>query len=191
MLQSDSDTGTLWARLPVAEPPTRLRAAVLEDLRRSPSGRSGRVAGGLAGFAVAALFVLAVALPMRMTPTAVADPALALLRAQGLDVDAPPTAAMPAEVRRVASGSTAERLGLRAGDRLLSIVPPLSEGGMVNLAVLRDDSPEYFALPAIAHEAAGPGAGMAGAAPRERRPAPAVVLATVTPGITSFLQSFA
>ena len=191
MLPFEADTRMPWARLPVADPPARLRVAVLEDWQRAHGRRSGRMAGIAAGLAVAALFVLAVALPLRMQTSNAVDPALVLLRAQGLEVVSPPTAGMPAEVRHVASGSTAARLGLRPGDRLLSIELPMSANGMMNVAVLRGESPQYFALPNLVTRAAAPDAGMADTSGRDGAVSPRFAIATPAPGATSFLQTLA
>ena len=147
------------------------------------------MAGIAAGLSVAALFVLAVALPLRMQTSDAVDPALVLLRAQGLEVATPPGAGMPAEVRRVASGSTAARVGLRPGDRVLSIELPMSVNGMVNVAVLRGESPQYFALPGLATQGAAPDAGMASSPVRNRPASVRVAIATPAPCATSFLQT--
>lgn len=188
MFPSDHSAVSPWASLPDADPPARLRAAVLRDWQRAHGPHFGRLAAAVAGFAVAALFVLAVALPMRVGPPDRVDPALALLRAQGLEVAAPPTAAKPAEVRHVANGSSAARLGLRPGDQLLSVELPVSANGMLNVAVLRGASQQYFALPAITRRASEPDAGMASA--RERPDtAKRITAATPLPVTTSFLQS--
>ncbi len=189
MLPFESRTAIAWARLPEAEPPARLRAAVLEDWRRMHGQPSSHIAGVIAGFAVAALFVLAVALPLRVRQPWTVDPALALLRAQGLEVAVPPTSATPSEVRRVARGSTAERLGLRPGDQLLSVDLPMNANGMLNVAVLRGESPQYFALPAIARRAGEPDAGMASTRTRADAAPPRVAAATHVAGDSSFLQS--
>ena len=189
MLQSEFDKRVSWEHLPEAEPPARLRVAVLADWERAHGKRSGRMAGVAAALAVAALFVLAVTLPLRMQDSNAVDPAaLALLRAQGLEVAASPTAASP-EVRHVASGSTAARLGLRPGDRLLSVELPMDANGMLNVAVLRGDSPQYFALPGLARRAGEPDAGMASTPRAVDAALPRVAIATPLPGVTSLLQS--
>ncbi len=189
MLQSEFEGSAPWGHLPEADPPPRLRAAVLADWEQARGRRSGRMAGVAAGFAVAALFVMAVTLPMRMRgPNAVDPAALALLRSQGIDVVASAATSIP-EVRRVASGSTAARLGLRPGDRLLHIDLPAEPDGMMNVSVLRGDSSEYFALPGFATGAGGPDAGMA-ASPNGSNPvAPPVAVATQVSGPTSLPQS--
>lgn len=162
MLPSESNPPSLsWASLPMADPPAHLRDAVLMDWQRAHGRRTGRFAGGSAALAIAALFVLAVALPLRMQNRPSNDPTIALLRAQGLEVAAPPTPTMPAQVRRVVDGSAAARLGLRAGDRLLAIDLSAPAGGMMNVMVLRGDSAQYFALPNLAGSTFNGGAGMA------------------------------
>jgi len=188
MLQSEWDRKVSWEDLPVAEPPAGLRAAVLIDWERAHDRRSGRMAGVAAGLAVAALFVLAVTLPLRMQDSNAVDPAaLALLRAQGLEVAARPSASGP-EVRHVASGSTAARLGLRPGDRLLSVELPLTMNGMMNVSVLRGDSAQYFALPGFRTRPGEPDAGMA-RCPDRVDSAGRVAIATPLPGLTSLLQT--
>lgn len=188
MLPSESGSTWSWEHLPEAEPPARLRAAVLLGWGRAHGNRPGRMAGVAAVLAVAALFVLAVTLPLRVQESSAVDPAaLALLRAQGLEVAASPTAAPP-EVRHVASGSPAARLGLRPGDRLLSVDLPIHANGMMNVAVLRGDSPRYFALPGFARRGA-PDAGMA-SSPARAGAVPGVAVATPPHRTTSLLQSW-
>lgn len=188
MLPFDSESRARWARLPEAEPPARLREAVLAaGVYQHRAGSARAVVFATA--AVAALFVLAVSGPLRMHPSSAVDPTVAILRAQGLEVLAPPSQLEPSEVRRVAVGSPAARVGLRVGDRLLAVDTEIAAGGMMNVAVLRGKSPRYFALPDERVGGRDSGAGMA-LAPMPRGYLPSVNRghATAMQVATSLLQ---
>lgn len=175
-------------QLPEALPPARLREAVLTAWHEQhEQGRgSGRAAPWFAAASVATLFALAIALPWQIQPSPAIDSTVAMLRALGVEVSAAPTVAEPAKVRRVATGSAAARVGLRAGDRLLTINTGAAAGAMTNMVVLRGESPRYFALPRVVSVGPTSGAGMVQAPARPvRKPRLLAAHATATSVATS------
>jgi len=160
-----------WSQLPVFDPPAHLRAAVLAQLDRSPR-HSSHALPAFAAAAVAALFVMALALPALRPGAPSSDaPARTALRAQGIEVEPALLSTQPARIVSVAADCAASRLGVLPGDRLLAIDAEAAHAPMLNVTVWRGGVMRHVALPRTRPRVGDSGAGMAARATIAPQPA--------------------